>query len=52
MGFGAVKDDEDDVPRGGNRGGRGGMGRGGGNAGARKGKQAYKVNDDDEFPAL
>ena len=48
MGFGAVNMDDDEAPRGGNRGGRGGA-----NAGARR-QQNQKMNfgNDEEFPSL
>jgi len=53
MGFGAVPmNDDDEEPRGGNRGGRGG--RGGANAGrGGRPKQAKNfINNDDDFPSL
>lgn len=53
MGFGAVTMDDDEEPRGGNRGGRGGN-RGGANAGrGGRPKQAKNfIDNDDDFPSL
>jgi hypothetical protein len=51
FGFGgANRDDEDEFPsRGGNRGGTGGRG---GAAAARPKKQAYAMDNDEDFPSL
>ena len=47
FGFGAVNNDDDEVPRGGNRGGRGGA-----NAGRRQQKQVMNMGNDEDFPSL
>lgn len=50
FGFGgANRDDEDEIPSRGTRGGRGGRG---GAAAARPKKQAYAMDNDDDFPSL
>jgi len=53
MGFGNVNNDDEEAPRGGDRG-RGGNrgGRVGAVAGARKQKQTMNMNNDDDFPSL
>jgi len=50
FGFGAVNNDDDDVPRGDRGGNRGG--RGGANAGRRPQKQVMNMGNDEDFPSL